>query len=65
MTQQQWDEAAGHMQGHITFPATRDQVVAACNNMSDVSAEVKADVEANLSEGTYNSADDLHVALVK
>lgn len=52
-----------HLQGHITYPATKAQLVAACNNMSDVNPQDKTDFAAKLPEGTYNSADDVMKAL--
>lgn len=52
-----------HLQGHVTYPADKATLVAACNNMSDVNPQDKTDFAAKLPEGTYNSADDVMKAL--
>ncbi|MBI2019915.1 hypothetical protein HYS94_00635 [Candidatus Daviesbacteria bacterium] len=46
-----------------TYPASKAQLVAACNNMSDFSEEDKKEFEAKLPEATYNSADEVVQAL--
>ncbi|HEY4695098.1 MAG TPA: DUF2795 domain-containing protein [Candidatus Nanoarchaeia archaeon] len=63
MTEGQWNEHSDHMEGHITWPATKEAIVAACNG-EDVPAEVLDDVKNNLAEGTYNSSDEVKAALV-
>lgn len=55
--------AMAHLKGHITYPATRDDLAAACNNLSDFSEEDKKWFMDNLPEGTYNSADEVAKAL--
>ncbi len=53
-----------HLKNHIgTWPATKAELVAACNNLSDFSPEDKAEFESSLPEGTYNSPEDVAKAL--
>ena len=64
MTNDQWDEVAEHMNEHITWPATKQQIIEACNG-DDTPQEVQADIKANLADRTYNTADEVKMALVK
>ena len=52
-----------HLRDHMTYPANKAQLVAACNNLSDFSEEDKRSFEQKLPEGTYNSADEVIQAL--
>ena len=52
-----------HLKTHITYPATKAQLAAACNGMSDVNPQDKMDFVTKLPDGTYNSADDVMRAL--
>lgn len=52
-----------HLKGHITYPATKVQLVEACNHMEDQKPEDKMEFETKLPDGTYNSADDVMKAL--
>ena len=57
-------EELGHLKTHVPYPATRAQVVAACNN--NVHAE-KDDAEwmaKALPEGTYGNANEVLSALL-
>jgi len=57
-------EELGHLKSHVPYPATRAQVVAACNN--NVHAE-KDDAEwmaRSLPEGTYGNANEVIAALL-
>jgi hypothetical protein len=54
----------GHLKHHVQYPASRSQVVAACNNMSDVSAGNRDWFAKNLPEGTYNNAEAVMGALL-
>jgi len=63
MTMEQWEAHTGHMANDITWPATKEQVVAACGG-SDVDPAVLEDLKNNLPDGTYNSADDVKTILV-
>jgi len=56
-------EAIKHLREHQTYPATKADLIAACNNLSDFSDEDKKEFESSLPEGTYNSADEVIAAL--
>ena len=58
-------EELGHIKNHITYPASKQQVVAACNNMSDVPSEDKAWVSKSLPEQTFRAPEDVVTALLK
>ncbi|MBI4065182.1 hypothetical protein HY409_02340 [Candidatus Gottesmanbacteria bacterium] len=55
--------AVDHLKNHQTYPATKAQLLAECDNLSDFSAEDKQWFNEHLAEGTYNSADDVTKAL--
>ena len=55
--------AKKHLQEHVTYPASKAELVAHCNDLSDFSAADKAEFATKLPEGTYNSADDVIKAL--
>jgi len=52
-----------HIKAHIEYPATKKQIVEACNNMSDVSAADRAWFSKTLPDKKYKSADDVIKAL--
>lgn len=52
-----------HIKAHVGYPATRDQLVQACNNMSEFSAEDKAWFAKALPKGTFKTANDVIKAL--
>ena len=52
-----------HLKDHMTYPANKAQLVAACNNLSDFSEEDKRAFAEKLPEGTYNSVDEVIQAL--
>lgn len=52
-----------HLMEDITYPATKADLVAACNNLSDFSENDKKEFEEKLPEGTYNSAEEVEAAL--
>ncbi|MGD0478471.1 MAG: hypothetical protein ABSB29_09955 [Nitrososphaerales archaeon] len=54
----------GHLKHHVQYPASRSQVVAACNNMSDVSEGNRDWFSKNLPEGTYKNATEIMGALL-
>jgi len=54
----------GHLKNHVTYPASRSQVVAACNDMSDVPTEDKDWVTKNLPEGNYRTPAEVVTALL-
>ncbi len=55
--------AIDHLRQHQAFPATREELIRECNNLSDFSDEDKLWFEEHLPEGTYNSVDDVIKAL--
>ena len=57
-------EELGHLKHHVQYPANRSQVVATCNDMSDVSEENRDWFSKNLPEGTYNSPTEIMSALL-
>jgi hypothetical protein len=54
----------GHLKNHVTYPASRSQVVAACNEMMDVPSEDREWVSKNLPEGNYRTPADVVTALL-
>jgi hypothetical protein len=55
----------GHLKNHVKYPANKEQVVAACNNMSDQLPGNAEWFAKNLPEGNYNSAHEVLGALLK
>lgn len=55
--------AMDHLKAHIDYPATKEDLLKACNELSDFSAEDKKWFIENLPEGTYRSADEVAEAL--
>lgn len=51
--------AISHLKSHQTYPATKAQLVAECDNLSDFSREDKAWFESHLPEGNYKSANEV------
>ena len=52
-----------HLKSHQKYPATKAQLVAECDNLSDFSEEDKKEFKESLQAETYNSADDVIKAL--
>ena len=48
-----------HIKKHMSYPATKKAIVAACGNMSDVSPKEKKWFADALPEKTYKSADEV------
>lgn len=55
--------AIDHLKNHQKYPATKAELVAECDNLSDFSEEDKKEFASKLPDGTYNSADDVVKAL--
>jgi len=55
--------AKKHFSDHQKYPATKKEMVAECDNLSDFSDEDKKWFGENLPEGTYDSADAVIKAL--
>ena len=52
-----------HLKEHQSFPATKAELVAECDNLSDFSEEDKKEFAESLPDKTYNSADEVVEAL--
>lgn len=52
-----------HLREHQDYPATKDELVTACNNLSDFSVADKKWFSDKLPKGTYKSAGDVMKAL--
>ena len=55
--------AKDHLKNDQKYPATKAELVAECNGLSDFSEEDKKEFISKLPGGTYNSADDVIKAL--
>ena len=56
-------EAIDNLKTHQSYPATKAELAAECDNLSDFEAEDKEWFMKNLPEGTYNSAGEVMKAL--
>ena len=52
-----------HLREHPTYPATRAELIEACNELSDFSDSDKQWFMDNLPEGTYKSAEEVTKAI--
>ena len=52
-----------HLKSHQKYQATKAELVAECDNLSDFSEEDKKEFSSKLPGGTYDSADDVIKAL--
>ena len=52
-----------HLRSDQTYPATKAELVAECNRLSEFSAEDKSEFASKLSERTYSSADEVIQAI--
>lgn len=55
--------AKHHLEEHQSYPATKKELVAECDNLSDFSEEDKKWFSEKLPEGTYESAEEVVKAL--
>lgn len=55
--------AMNHLKTHQKYPATYDELVKECNDLSDFSAEDKKEFMKMLPKRTYNSAEEVMEAL--
>ena len=53
------EEVKTHIKEHLEYPATKEQLTQACNNMYEVPKSDKEWLETNLPEGTYQNADEV------
>lgn len=56
-------DAMMHLREHQMYPATRAELVAQCNNLSDFSEADKQEFADQLPDRTYQSADEVAEAL--
>jgi hypothetical protein len=62
-TQPDAQKLKAHADAHITYPATRAQILEACAKTPEFTEGEKKWIADTLPEGTYNSADDVLKAL--
>lgn len=56
--------AINHLKTHMTkWPATKAELVAACNDLSDFTPADKAEFESKLPEGTYKTPEEVMMAM--
>lgn len=48
-----------HIRDHLDYPARKEDLVQACNNMAHVPAEDRKWFEEKLPSGTYKTSDDV------
>ncbi len=48
-----------HLKTHQKYPATKAELVAECDNLSDFSDEDKKEFASKLPDRTYNSAEEV------
>ncbi len=53
-----------HIKRHINYPASKNQVIQACNNMMDVPSADKEFVTKSLPEQTFKGPEDVVRALL-
>lgn len=53
-----------HLKRHVKYPADRNAVLSACNNMSDVTDADRTWFNASLPAGTYKGPADVLSALL-
>ncbi len=53
-----------HLKHHIDYPASKAELVAACNNMSDVSSADRSWFSTAIPEGKYKNPEDVLKALL-
>lgn len=52
-------EMMDHLKSHVTYPATKQDIWMACNNMSHVPEDHRKTFMDKVPDGTYNSAEDV------
>jgi hypothetical protein len=56
-------ELVEHLNSHVTYPATKRQIVEACSNMAHVPREDREWFERSLPEKIYKNAQEVSRAL--
>lgn len=59
MEEMNMQEMTDHLKTHMTYPATKQDIWNACNQMSHVPEEHKKTFMDKVPEGTYNSAEEV------
>lgn len=59
MSMDEMKEMMMHVKDHIKYPATKQQIMEACNNMEHVTDKEKEMFRKMVPDGTYSSADDV------
>lgn len=54
-----------HLKHHVEYPANRAELVAACNNMSDLPTEDRSWFDTAIPEGKYKNPEDVLKALLQ
>lgn len=57
------EELMRHLREDQKYPANKVEIMAECDNLSDVSEEDRKMMRENLPEGTYSSADEVMKAV--
>ena len=57
-------EELGHLKSHVSYPATRKQVIEACNNNMHADKSDAEWMAKVLPEGTYKNAGEVLTALL-
>lgn len=57
-------EELGHLKSHVPYPASREQVVAACNNNMHADRDDAEWMARALPRGTYKNANEVLTALL-
>ena len=57
------EEAIKHLKEHVTYPATKDEIMAGCNALTGHVPTDEINWVAKLPEGTYQSAEEALKAL--
>lgn len=57
------EELMMHLNEHIAYPATKEEIIKACDEMSDVPDEEKDMFSKNLPSKVYDSANEVMEAL--
>lgn len=56
-------ELTEHIEKHVSYPASKQDILMACDNMSDASAEDKQMMMDKLPDMTFQTADEVKAAL--
>ncbi|KKS13971.1 hypothetical protein A2617_04860 [Candidatus Daviesbacteria bacterium RIFOXYD1_FULL_41_10] len=57
-------EMITHLNEHIQYPASKQQIMEACNNMADVPEKDRMWLDEKLPEQTYQNVDEIKKVLM-